>query len=110
MLENKNQCPFCKSFFDTPRKRGCHQRLCLLNPAREQMLNALRKGGSITATKLNPIRKKEKFTYTCYCLKCNKEYTIECTEHNYEKGNYKKYCSPSCANSRICSDDKKKYD
>lgn len=107
MLENKNQCPFCKEIFDTPRKRGCHQRLCLLNPVREQMLNALRRGGSITATKLNSMRKKEKFTYTCYCLKCNKEYTVECTKYNYEKGNYKKYCSLSCANSRICSDDKK---
>lgn len=107
MEENKNQCPFCNKIFETSRKRGCHQRLCELNPDREKMLNALRKGGSVTATKLNPTRKKERYTYICYCLKCNTEYTIECTEYNYKKGNYKKYCSRSCANSRVWSDDKK---
>lgn len=107
MEENKNQCPFCNKIFETPRKRGCHQRLCELNPKREEMLNALRKGGSITFTKLNKERTLERKDYICTCLKCQKEYTITCTENDYNKGNYKKYCSRSCANSRIITEDHK---
>lgn len=107
MEENKNQCPFCNKIFETPRKRGCHQRLCELNPKREEMLNALRKGGSITFTKLNKERTLERKDYICTCLKCQKEYTITCTENDYNKGNYKKYCSRSCANSRPASEERK---
>ena len=107
MEENKNQCPFCNKIFETPRKRGCHQRLCELNPDREKMLNALRKGGSITFTKLNKVRTLERKEYICICLKCQKEYTITCTENDYNKGNYTKYCSRSCANSRIITEEHK---
>lgn len=107
MEENKNQCPFCNKIFETPRKRGCHQRLCELNPKREEMLSALRKGGSITFTKLNKDRTLERKKYICICLKCQKEYTITCTENDYNKGNYKKYCSRSCANSRPASEERK---
>lgn len=107
MEEYKNQCPFCNKIFETPRKRGCHQRLCELNPKREEMLNALRKGGSITFTKLNKTRTLERKEYVCICLKCQKEYTITCTENDYNKGNYKKYCSRTCANSRIITEEHK---
>ena len=71
------------------------------------MLNALRKGGSITFSRLNKQRTLERKDYTCICAKCGKEYTVTCTEHDYNKGNYKKYCSRSCANSRVVSDEQK---
>jgi hypothetical protein len=107
MTENKNQCPFCKEIFETARKRGCHQRLCKLNPNRDKMLNSLRKNGSNTWKKLNKERVLERKEYKCNCLKCNKEYIVVCTENDYNKGNYKKYCCRSCANSRVISEEQK---
>lgn len=41
--------------------------------------------------------------YQLYCKKCRKEYIVNCTESNFKKGKYKKYCSRSCANSHIVS-------
>ena len=38
--------------------------------------------------------------YRCICSKCGKEYFIECTQKEFEKGKYRKTCSSSCANSR----------
>ena len=38
--------------------------------------------------------------YKCICSKCGKEYFVECTQKDFEKGKYRKTCSISCANSR----------
>lgn len=107
MIENKNQCPFCKEIFETARQKGCHQRLCKLNPNRDKMLNSLRNNGSNTWKKLNKERILERKEYKCNCLKCNKEYIVTCTENDYIKGKYKKYCCRRCANSRIISEEQK---
>lgn len=107
MEENKNQCIFCKKEFETARKKGCHQRLCELNPNREKMLKALRHGGSITFTKLNKARTLQRNEYKRNCEKCGTEYVVICTENNYIKGRYKKFCCRACANSRNLSDEQK---
>lgn len=107
MIENKNQCPFCKEIFETARQKGCHQRLCKLNPNRDKMLNSLRNNGSNTWKKLNKERILERKEYKCNCLKCNKEYIVTCTENDYIKGKYKKYCCRRCANSRVISEEQK---
>ena len=107
MEENKNKCLFCNKVFENVRKRVCHQRLCELNPDREKMLNALRKGGSITFKKINKERTLERKEFICKCLKCRKEYSVICTENDYNKGNYRKYCCSSCANSRKISEEQK---
>ena len=107
MIENKNQCPFCKEIFETARQKGCHQRLCKLNPNRDKMLNSLRNNGSNTWKKLNKERILERKEYKCNCLKCNKEYIVTCTENDYIKGKYKKYCCRHCANSRVISEEQK---
>lgn len=43
--------------------------------------------------------------YTFICKKCGKEYTLELSENIYNKGKYRKYCSRSCANSRVLTDE-----
>ena len=45
--------------------------------------------------------------YTFNCQKCGKEYKLELTENEFNKGKYKKFCSRSCANSRIHSEETK---
>lgn len=45
--------------------------------------------------------------YVIECKKCGKQFEIECTENNYQKGKYKKYCSRSCANSHIVTQETK---
>lgn len=37
------------------------------------------------------------------CPKCSKEFTIKCTQSQFNKGRYRKFCSRTCANSRIFS-------
>jgi len=39
--------------------------------------------------------------YLLNCKKCNKEYELELTEHQYKIGKYRKHCCRSCANSHI---------
>lgn len=103
MIENKNQCPFCKEIFENARKKGIHQRLCKLNPEHDKIIDNLRKG----FRKINESHRLERKTYKCKCLKCQKEYFVVCTENDYNKGKYKKYCCRSCANSRVVTEEQK---
>lgn len=43
--------------------------------------------------------------YTFNCKKCGKEYSLELSENNYNKGKYRKFCCRSCANSRLLTDE-----
>lgn len=45
--------------------------------------------------------------YKLKCVKCGKEYTVYCSENNFEKGKYRKTCSSSCANRHLVTDDTK---
>lgn len=42
----------------------------------------------------------EKITIVQKCPKCGKEFELTISRKNYDKNNYRKYCSRSCANSR----------
>lgn len=50
-----------------------------------------------------------KYTYTIQCKKCGKEFNVECTENQFNKGKYKHYCSRHCANSHILTDIQKQH-
>lgn len=41
------------------------------------------------------------------CPKCKKQFEIECTQSEYEKSKYRKYCSRSCANSHKLTNEQK---
>lgn len=43
--------------------------------------------------------------YEIKCKICGKLFEIECSENSYNKGNYRKCCSPSCSNKRIHTND-----
>lgn len=42
----------------------------------------------------------ERITIVQNCPKCGKEFELTISRKNYDKNNYRKYCSRSCANSR----------
>lgn len=53
------------------------------------------------------MKSQNKTIYSFICKKCGKEYDLELTEYQYKNGKFRKYCSRSCANSRVISNDTK---
>lgn len=100
-------CKYCGQEFENKAKLAAHTRLCKNNPNREHNLQVLRNNGANTYKKFNEIRKKPLKIYHCICEKCGKEYELQLTEDNYNKGKYRKHCSRSCANGHIHSDETK---
>lgn len=84
------ECKYCKNDiqYDIPQQLGNHISNCKDNPNRKS-------------------NKHELLEYNFNCLKCNNEYKLELSLNNYNKSNYKKYCSRSCANSRVISNEQK---
>lgn len=50
----------------------------------------------------------ERVTKTCICEKCGKEFEQTRSIHEWEKGNFKRFCSRACANSRVHTESTKK--
>lgn len=90
-MQNR-ECTYCKEIisFDNPRKFGAHLTNCKMNPSKLE--------------RDEKSKKKKIFNFTC---KCGTDYEVETTEHNINNGNYKKFCSRKCANSRNHSDETK---
>lgn len=107
-MDSKVECPFCGQIFQTPIKKGLHQRLCQHNPNRERMLQALRNAGRQTFTKLNKARTLQRKQYLRICPRCQKQYSVTCTESEYLKGRFKQFCSRHCANVRHPSEAQKR--
>lgn len=55
---------------------------------------------TLFTTKMSSIKKEDKIEKLCICKKCGKEFKQAATEHNWNIGNIKLFCSRSCANSR----------
>lgn len=78
------KCKYCDKEFDTKQKLGGHVSRCTKNP-----------------NIIQSVSKKQ--IYKIICQKCGKEFELELTISQYNNKKYKKYCSRSCANSRIFS-------
>lgn len=87
-------------------KLQAHQRFCSQNPNRnkavQQFKDFAKKGSDISHANKSARSKilNEKHKHTLICAKCNKPYDIWISDRDFEKGEYKKHCSYSCANSR----------
>lgn len=82
-------CKYCGKEFETVQQLGGHTTCCKFNKNRTH-------NHSIP-----------KHIYTFNCLKCNKEFKLELTENQYINGKHKKYCSRTCANSRVHTNESK---
>lgn len=108
------KCQYCGKEFKNYLGLAGHKRHCKLNPNyneqeyKEKCLQIGKKSGQTikekNLLKEENIKKERKLI----CKKCGKEYILNLTDKEYNKGNYKKYCSRSCANSRIHSEETKK--
>jgi hypothetical protein len=78
------ECKYCnKNIEDLPGyKKGAHIRNC-----------------KVIKLKLIKKNHQEKKDYNFNCKKCNKEYTLNLTEKEFNKNGFRKNCSRNCANS-----------
>lgn len=84
-------CSYCnrKLYFRNHYQWMAHRSNCEFNPNQKEKLRKMRFTKSLLMKEYNLI---------CFC---GKPYTLKLTERKYKKGNYRKHCSQSCANSHI---------
>ena len=71
--------------FETPIKKGLHQRLCPLSPNYQEQIEKRKIGGRNARIKQNKAKILPKISYKCICEKCGKEYQIILTESQFKK-------------------------
>lgn len=96
------KCQYCGKEFLTKMGLSGHLSHCKSNPNHKVLrsYSDTNKNGHLTYVKKHP-EKYELKEFTCICAKCGKEYVVKTTQEKFEKGKYSKFCSRSCANSRI---------
>ena len=94
----QKECPYChiQIQYEKHQQIGGHLTNCKENPKRNEILEKNR---------TSHIKKKK---FKLNCSKCNKEYIVYLSDQAFNKGKYKKYCSYSCSNSRVLSDQTRK--
>ena len=99
------KCKYCGKEFENKNQIGGHTTYCKLNPNRKNTIEKVKKS---TLKYINSHKKEIiKNEYKFICKKCGKEYIKYLTEKDFLNGNYSKYCSLSCANTRIHSKETK---
>lgn len=89
----ENICPYCECHLLMNKKVFAnHVRWCKSNPKFIEKNNKFKEKLSNSLKLKNPL-----ITYKFKCVICNKEYELKMTKNSYDKGEYKKTCSISCA-------------
>lgn len=85
------ECQYCGQKIETDNKYqlGAHVANCVQNP------------------NYNKLKPHVKLVYNLTCQKCDKSYTVNISEINFNKGKYTKFCCRGCANSRIITQEHK---
>lgn len=107
-------CEYCGKEFEKWQSLSAHKRHCRKNPnfneeeyKKKNKEIGQKSGNTIKQQNLlkeENIKKERKLI----CQKCGKEYILNLTDKEFNKGNYSKFCSRSCANSRQHSEETKK--
>lgn len=89
----KNICKYCDKEieYENGRQFGAHLTNCSENPSKKE----------------RDLKQKQKREFILECSKCGENYSVEITDHNFNTGRYKRFCSRSCANSKEHSDETK---
>lgn len=105
------KCKYCGKEY---KLKGIHnhERVCESNPEFTEEKKDFLRVNAINTNKIihergykNLYTKKQ--IYTLICKKCGKQYILNISKSDFEKGKYKKFCSRSCANSRVKSEETK---
>ena len=99
-------CKYCGKEFPAGSLGG-HVARCKMNPNYEKTCandrKNLRKGTETFVKKYKlPI-----LEFELICPKCGKTFVVKCTQNDFDKGKHMKFCSKSCANARIHSEETK---
>ena len=96
----KYKCRFCNQEFEFEKQQqfASHSANCLDNPSLKNKGLKIKENNA----KKNPIQ-----NYKFNCKACSKEYSLELKLTEFNKGNYKKYCSRKCANSHMRTEESK---
>ena len=99
------KCEYCGKEFETYQGLAGHKSHCPLNPnkKRTHKLNSETNRKARLTYIANHPEKFMKKTFKFICPKCGNEYEVLKTECEIKRGDYKKYCSLTCANSHIIS-------
>ena len=105
-------CKYCQKKFEYAYQVAAHTSMCKLNPTYQKNLEKRKCKKTKGQLKEDRIKKDpykyEYKNFTLKCQKCGKEYTLNITQKQFDNGKYKKFCSRSCANSRIHTEETKK--
>lgn len=87
----ENVCPYCgKKLIMNKRSFANHIRWCKSNPNYEKINSGYIKN----LLNAKPSKKNKRILN---CVVCGSSYEIECTDKQFEKGNYKKTCCDKCS-------------
>ena len=105
-------CKYCGKKFEKPYQLAAHVSMCKMNPKYDENLKKRKIKKSSEQLKKERIEKNPyKYEYKDFklkCQKCGKEYILCLTQKQFDNGKYSKFCSRSCANYRIHSEETKK--
>ena len=103
--KNMYKCEYCRKEFETYQGLAGHKSHCPLNPNKKrthESTSEANKKARLTYIAKHP-EKYVKKVFKFICPKCGNEYEVLKTECEIKKGDYKKYCSLTCANSHTIS-------
>lgn len=100
-------CKYCGKEFINSHSYASHMSNCKLNPNLKRTFNSKKISErllkfNMEKRKNNPYKFENK-NFNIICKQCGKEFTINCTQYEFDNGKYKKYCCRSCANTRTHS-------
>lgn len=104
------KCQYCNKEFKNIFALNAHYQHCEHSPSyagltKEELIKRNKKGAETYKSRHPELF--EKHIYTFICPKCQKEYQVELTEAEFKRGDYRKFCSRKCANSRAHTDETK---
>lgn len=97
-------CKYCGNEFPNS-KIGGHTSHCKLNPKYNKTIERLKETIQIATEYAAKVKKQIRKEFKQICPNCGKEFIVYGTQHEFDSGRLKTFCSRSCANKRILTDD-----
>lgn len=106
------KCKYCNKEFEKAHSLAAHVSMCRYSPKFEEAvkIRASKLKGKSTTTQSKIEKFPEKYIkkdFIIICPRCGKEFVVNCTQNEYNRGEYRHYCSIKCAHSRTQSEETK---
>ena len=87
-----HKCKYCEKEFETSQKLGAHVRCCKQNPNWQKAVQKRSETVKQNTNIRNPI-----IHVKLICKECGNAYELDIRQNQFENGDYKHFCSSSCA-------------